>query len=227
MTVQELYKRLLLMVNKNDTNEGIYVPKGNFILLYNSEQQRWLAEELKKDIDNIDSNLIELLFLPDVPVTASGVANKKLKFIDFNLPSDFFQVYGSYSFADRGRCKNVQIWNWEKKPGDTIAFRSDENSKPSFDYQEAPFLMGGDKIRLYFDDYLVKDTYVNYYRLPKNIDIEGYPHFDGSASTNIDPELDDYNAIQVLARVAVEIDRQVNNSEGVQFDKDRINTEFP
>lgn len=215
------------MVNKNDTNTGVNISPGNFVLLYNDEQLTWLAEELKKDEDNIDVNLIELLYLSDFPVTVSGVADKKLKFIEFDLPGDFFQVYGGYTFADRGQCKDTIIYLWERKPGDTIAIRSDEGSKPSFDYQEAPFTIGDDKMKVYFDDFVIKKTsYINYYRTPNNIDIEGYIHFDETASTNIDTELDDFNALEILRRVAAELNRETDNVEGLQLAKDRLTKEF-
>lgn len=214
------------MVNKNDTNEGVNISPGHFVLLFNAESLTWLSEELKKDEDNIDVNLIELLFLSDFQIQPSGVAEKKLKFIEFVLPVDFFQVYGGYSFADRGECKDNIIWLWERKPGNTIAIRSDEGSKPSFDYQEAPFVIGADKLKVYFDDFVVKKTYINYYRTPNKIDIEGYTHFDGTPSENIDTELDDLNALEILARVAAELDRQTVDVEGLQLAKDRLTKEF-
>lgn len=223
MTVQELYKHFLLMVNKNDTNSGINIPPSHFVLLFNAEMLRWLAEELKKDEDNIDINMIEFLLLTDYPLT---VINKQKEFIEFTMPSNFFQVYGSYSFVDRGPCTGVKIFNYEKKPGNLIPILQDEDNKPSFDYQEAPFIIGGDKLKLYFDDYVIQDTFLNYYRQPNKIDMEGYINFQGVKSTNIDPELDDFNNLQILARVATEINRQVENQEGIQLSKDRTNTEF-
>lgn len=223
MTVQELYKRFLLMINKNDTNAGITIPKGQFVLQFNAEQPRWLAEELKKDEDNIDINKIEYLLLTDFEISA---VNYQKEFIEFTMPSDFFQVYGSYSYADRGLCKNVKIFNYEKKPGNLIPILQDEDTKPSFDYQEAPFIIGSDKLKLYFDDYKVQNTYLNYYRQPRNIDMEGYIHFDGTPSINVDPELDDYNNVQILGRLASEINRQVENVEGLQLSQDRTQKEF-
>jgi len=204
------------MINKNDTNAGINIPPSEFVLLFN-------AETLKKDEDNIDINMIEFLLLTDFPVVP---VNKQKEFIEFAMPVDFFQVYGSYSFADRGPCTGVKISNYEKKPGNLIPILSDVDTKPSFDYQEAPFIIGGDKLKVYFDDYTVRDTFINYYRTPRKIDMEGYITFSGAESTNIDPELDDYNNLQILARLAVEINRQVENGEGFQFAKDRENSEF-
>lgn len=211
------------MINKNDTNAGISIPTSEFVLLFNSEMLRWLAEELKKDEDNIDINMIEFLLLTDFPVQP---VNKQKEFIEFTMPSDFFQVYGSYSYADRGLCTGVKIFNYEKKPGNLIPILQDEDNKPSFDYREAPFIIGGDKLKIYFDDYIVKDTFINYYRQPRQIDMEGYINFSGEESTNIDPELDDYNNVQILGRLATEIQRQIENGEGFQFSKDRTNAEF-
>lgn len=223
MSVQELYKRFLLMINKNDTNDGVNIPPAYFVLLFNAEALRWLAEELKKDEDNIDINMIELLLLTDFPLTP---INKQKEFIEFEMPSDFFQVYGSYSFADRGPCIGVKIFNYEKKPGNLIPILQDVDNKPSFDYREAPFIIGGDKLKVYFDDYIVKDTFINYYRQPRQIDMAGYTTFAGKPSTNIDSELDDHNNVQILGRLATEINRQIKDGEGFQFSKDRTNSEF-
>jgi hypothetical protein len=211
------------MINKNDTNEGINILPSQFVLLFNAETLRWEAEELKKDEDNIDINMIEFLLVTDSPLT---VINKQKEFIEFTMPSDFFQVYGSYSYAKKGECPG-KIYNYERKPGNLIPILQDEDNKPTFDYEEAPFIIGNDKLKLYIgDDYIVGETFINYYRQPKKIDMEGYINFDGQPSTNIDPELDDYNNLQILARLAVEINREVDNVEGFQLSKDRENSEF-
>jgi hypothetical protein len=226
MTVQELYKRFLLMVNKNDTNEGINISPANFVLLFNGELTCWLGEEIKKGADNIDSNLIQLLYLSDFEVEQVGVFNEISNFIEYSLPVDFYQLYGGYSIADKGSCTNVTIWNWEKKPGDNIAIRSDENSVASFEYQEAPFVVGDNKLKVYYDDYTIKQTFINYYRVPRYIQMEGYINFDGTPSVNIDPEFDDDNTLEILARVVAEVNRQIDNPEGLQLAKDRIQKEY-
>lgn len=224
MTVQELYKRFELMINKNDTNEGVNILPAVFVLLFNSEMLRWLNEELKKDIDNLDINLIQQLFISDFLLTET---NRQKTFIEYPAPNDYFQIEGSWSYADRDLCKGIKISNFEKKPGNIVPILADDDSIADFDYQEAPFILGNNNLKLYIGpDYTIKETFVNYYREPKKIDMEGYIHFDGTPSTNIDPELDDFNNLEILARVAAEVDRQTENSEGIQYSKDRINTEF-
>ena len=211
------------MINKNDTNAGVTILPAIFVLLFNAESLRWLAEELKKDEDNIDVNKIDQLFNPD---TLMEVLEKGKKFIDYSLPDDYFQVYGSYSVVDRDLCTGVVMANYEKKPGNLIPLLHDADNKPSFDYQEAPFILTENKLRLFFDDYTVKETFVNYYRTPKPIDMAGYTHFDGTESTDIDPELDDFNNLEILARVAKEVLRQIENGEGFQLAEERVKTEF-
>ena len=224
MTVKELYKRFLIKINKNDTNEGIKIPVGVFVLLFNSEVLKWLTEELKKDIDNIDSNLIELFFIPDYKLTdpTGGTG-----FIDYPEPSNFFQAYGSYSYATRGNCKNVKIFNYEIKPGNVIPVTQDVNSNGDFDYEEARFVMTGNNVRLYVGpDYQVTDSYLVYYRQPKYIDMVGYKHFDGTPSVNIDPELDDHSCEEVISRMALEVARIDADVERVQLDSNRLDKEF-
>lgn len=211
------------MINKNDTNEGVFIPNYNFVLLYNSEKDRWLAEELKKDEDNIDINKIQELFILNFKLK---LVNKSDSFIVFELPDDFFQIYGSYSIASCDNCKGITISNYERKPGNLVPLLSDDANKPSFDYQEAPFVVAGNEMILYFDKYAVGDTFLNYYRKAGEIDMEGYEHFDGTPSTNIDPDIDDFNCIEILDRIVIEITREIENGEGFQFSKDRENQEF-
>lgn len=223
MIVQELYKRFLLMINKNDTNEGASIPVGNFVLLFNSEMQRWEGEALKKDEDNIDINMIQLLWVPDLDLGNPTKIGKE--FIEYAVPDNYFQIYGTYSYVSKGECRQVKLSNYEKKPGNIIPILQDGAAGPDFDLREAPFIVGSDSIRIYkSDDYTIEKSFVNYYRLPKNIDMEGYTHFDGTESTNIDPELDDYSCVQVLEKVAVEIARQTADAERFQLDKDRTIT---
>jgi hypothetical protein len=222
MTVQELYYRFSLLINKNDTNEGVKIPEASFVLLFNSEMLRWLGEELKKDSDNIDINMIELLWVPNKPLQVSRIEEE---FIEHLAPSDFFQIYGTFSIASTKECTGIKIFNYEKKPGNIIPILEDRAEGPSLEYEEAPFVVGGDKVIIYKGkDYNIDRSFINYYRIPKYIDIEGYTHFDGTQSTNVDPELDDYNCVQVLEKLAVEISRQTTDSEKFQFDKDRTLT---
>src|ERR1700734_2798818 len=138
MTVVELYKRFLIKVNKNDTNEGIRIPKGNFILLFNTEMLRWLSEELKKDIDNIDSNLIELLYRPNYPL---HMIKTESQFVDYHQPEDMVQAYGSYSYCSKGNCENIKLFNYEIKPGNFIPVQQDLNSRSDFEYEEGRFVL--------------------------------------------------------------------------------------
>lgn len=222
MTVQELYFRFSLLINKNDTNEGVKIPEANFVLLFNSEALRWEGEELKKDEDNIDVNMIELFWVPDKLLKVKQVHKE---FIEYFAPDDFFQIYGTYSIASTKECSGIKIFNYEKKPGNIIPVLEDRSEGPSFEYEEAPFIVGGDKVRVYKgDDYNIDKTYINYYRVPQKIDMAGYTHFDGTESTNVDPELDDYSCVQVLEKLAVEISRQTTDGEKFQLDKDRTLT---
>jgi hypothetical protein len=223
MIVQELYKRFLLMINKNDTNEGVSIPVGNFVLLFNSEVLRWEGEELKKDEDNIDINMIQLFWVPDADLGTPTTTSKE--FIEYAVPKDYFQIYGTYSYASKGECKQVKISNYEKKPGNIIPILQDGAAGPDFELREAPFIVGSDKIRIYKeDDYTIEKSLVNYYRVPKPIDMQGYTHFDGTPSEDVNPEMDDQSCVEILEKLAVEIARQTADAERFQLDKDRTIT---
>ena len=166
--------------------------------------------------------MIELLWVPDKLLKVKFTHKE---FIEYFAPDDFFQIYGTYSIISTKECSGIKIFNYEKKPGNIIPILEDRAEGPSFEYEEAPFVVGGDKVRVYKgDDYNIDKTFINYYRVPLKIDMEGYTHFDGTISTNVDPELDDDNCVQILEKLAVEISRQTTDGEKFQFDKDRILT---
>ena len=72
MKSTEIYKRFLIKVNKNDSNDGINILPSIFVLMFNSEAIRWLSETLDTDGDNIKLDTLDRLLETDVEFNLVG-----------------------------------------------------------------------------------------------------------------------------------------------------------
>lgn len=217
----EIYKRFLIKINKNDSNDGINILPSHFVLMFNTEVLRWLGEKLKTDGDNVKLSKLKNLLIPDEKLE---LVKEFEDSIDFKLPKQFYRFVSSYSVAVKEDCVR-KIFNFDKKALGITAFSADAFSRPSFDYEETPCIVAGGNLKVYFDDFKIRDSYLTYYKAPIQIDIEGYERFDGSPSKNIDTELSDENIDEVLNRMDAETTRQYLDSDRFQFSKERIQTE--
>lgn len=218
MTVQEIYKRFLIKVNKNDTNSNINVPKGVFVLIFNEITKSWLNDKIKDTRKNYQKNQISELLIVDKPLV---VKNVNSNFTQFALPSDYFDTETTYSVAKRGDCTGRIIYNFDFKQRNKNVIFQNENEKPSFDYQETLYNINRDGIAVYTDGFEIQNQYLTYYKLPTPIDIEGYTKFDGTPSKNIDTDLDDKNVLDILNLCSLEAVTNFEDGETYQLQKQR------
>jgi len=222
MTSKEIYKRFLLEMNKNDSNEGANILVSHFVLLFNTERLRWLSEFFNDDSDNWKLTTIDNLLEIDMLL-------KKVKTyedsVEFEIPSNFFRQSSSFSIADKDNCKGKKIFNFEKKALGFQTTLADDFSAPQFDYEETPYVITKKKLRVYFKDFTIKKAYLSFYREPKPIDISGYIKIDGSESTDLDTDLTDEQIDSVIERVVKRVSGKIGDIEKHQIANERISTE--
>lgn len=222
MISREIYKLFSLKLNKNDSNEGINILPGVFILLYNIEAKKWLADKLTQDADNVKLTGLESLLISDFELEE---LDKKDDWVSYKLPDDFYEHASSFALVNKGNCVNQKIFYFEKKPLGFSAILADDSNKAQFEYEEAPFIITKETIKAYVDGYDISSFKFSYYHFPTPIDIAGYRHADGTLSTDVNGELDDYSINEILDRLVLEVQRETENQEGFSYAKDRINTE--
>jgi hypothetical protein len=203
MTSTEAYKRLLLKVNKNDTNSDIDISKGEFVLLYNEQKDRWLGEKIlekqnRDDIFDLEAMQVKYKMLDRV--------DNRDTYTTFELPDNYFAYISSYSECSSGECGGVIVRHYPFKPKNENTLLENANFEPSVDFT-------------------VDKTFLNYYREVGKIDIVGYRKLDGSMSTDVDPDILDVYVDEILNRCAIEIIRRYENPSGFPLAKDRIATE--
>lgn len=212
----EAYKRFLLKVNKNDTNTNIKIGKGEFVLIFNEQSKIWLENKLKEDSNIHDKNQISTLLVYDKKL--EKVTDTQY-FSEFKLPENYFEYETSYSVASKNKCKNRKLFNWDFKVRNRNVIEQDENSEPSFEYEETIINVSGDSILVFKKDFDIDEQYITYYKEPNNIDLKGYIRFDGSKSEDIDSELADKYVNEIISLCVVSVEANYGNTEQYQIQK--------
>ena len=220
--INEDYLKFLNLVNRNATNNNISVDKPRFILLFRTVLNKyveWILEKRNGD----DVRYIAPLLSLEVPLTLSS---KKEQFDEFELPDDYFDLANLHVYAESGNCKKQRMTTFEAKIEDIEELLNDENNKPSFSFRETFFLTSNKNAIVYKDGFSINKVLLSYYRYPKQVDISGYTHLDGTPSTDINPELDAKVIDRVLLAMAKEFSAINGDTAKYQLDKDRLFTEI-
>jgi len=222
MSIQEAYKRFLLKINKNDTDNEIRISTAEFVYMFNEMSLVWLGEKINGKAGTDSINDIQELLVEELELSNFNEAKGHN---DFLLPEDFQHFSSAIALAERNGCeKELEVYNI--KPKEKNTWLKDDMNNPSFDWEETISIISGDRIQVYKSDFDVTGLNLSYYRKPRVVDIEGYKHIDGKTlSTNIDPDLSNSNVNEIINRCALEVAVNYKNGETFQLDQQRILTE--
>jgi len=220
MQSELIYQKTLLKINKNNTGANIALDKPRFVLLFNECKNRWVERNLK----NKDSILIDNLYQT---VTTKTILNPQSTdtYVDFELPDDFYQHIGSYCLAQRANCRRT-IYSREVKNQNKQILKFDVNQRPDFDYEWTFCSVQGQNLRVYRTDFDILQVDMEYYRVIPDIDIAGYVNINNQPSTDIPLDIiADQYVDQIINLTAEEFMRNIQDSNGLQFGKDRTISE--
>lgn len=213
MTSLEAYKKFLLKLNKNDTNTKIKISKGEFVLLFNEMKRKWLYDKLTELNSSDLVNELSDIYIVD----------KKLSLVDendnksfFKLPDDFQKTSSSYTIAEKDNCVK-KLYNIPKKPKNINQNLQNSNNTSDFEFEQAITEESSGNLVIHVNNFKIKEQYLNYYKEPIDIDIEGYIKIDGTKSKTIDSELSDRNVEQIINRCVIEASLNYENAENVQL----------
>ncbi len=142
------------------------------------------------------------------------------------LPKYMFYV-DAYFLADKGRCKNRRIFINQDllKHGNLQFLLNNTNYKPSFEYQESFNEISSNEISIFTDGtFTPSKLYLSYIRYPRYIDKAGYVKFDGTASADVNCELDERLEDELLDLTVQNLAEYTENASAVQSAQLRINT---
>lgn len=188
MNVQECYLYVQDRLNSLSTNKGDNIPKHVFVRAFNSAQDVWVEDRYKLNSINTlrDDELQPIL----VSTFLSGL--KKDSYWEFDLPTNY------YHFKRAIGNTPCPVYIYKKKEDEVNRLLSDDNWKPSLEWEETFCTILSNKIRVY-GDFNIDNIEFFYYRKPKLINMEdGYSNFDGEVNTDINPEFENSSLIEIL-----------------------------
>lgn len=213
MTSLQAYKKFLLKLNKNDTNTKIKISKGEFVLLFNEIKRVWLDDKLTElNTSDLINELNDIYVVDEELEKINETEDKDY----FSLPKNFQRLASSYTIAEKDGCLR-KLYNLPKKPKNINQVLQNSNSKSDFEFEQAITEESSGKLLVHKDKFNIKKQFINYYKEPIDIDIEGYIKIDGSKSENIDSDLSDKNIEQIINRCVVEASINYENAENVQL----------
>jgi hypothetical protein len=238
--VDSLLYKIDQRLNKLSTNDHQQIQLEDKILALNEAQIKLIKQKVdgfstvsglgfdsfKKRYEDLQS-LVVTYNDGVLPLTqADPLLNRWSANIHALNPKYMFYV-DSYILADKGRCKNRQIWiNRDlSKHGDTSILLNNVHYKPSFEYQETFNWISSDSISVFTDGtFTPSNIYISYMRYPVYIDKEGYIKFDGTPSADQDCELETYLEDELLDLTVQNLAMYTENQSAVQSSQIRIQT---
>lgn len=218
MKIEDAYLQFVNQVNRNLTNNNINVDKPRFILLFNDISLRYLEWVLEKRNEDAIRYVSPLLTLEKkLSKLGSEVTHDK-----FKLPDDYFDLANLRVNAKSGSCGDANLKTWEAKSEDVEEIYNDVHNEPSLPWRETFYLTTNGKVAIYKKDFDIKEAFLSYYRYPVKVDIAGYIHIDGSASQNVDPELDDKVIGRILVAMSKEFAAINGDANSYKMDSDRL-----
>jgi hypothetical protein len=145
--------------------------------------------------------------------------------VDLSEVKDYMFYVDSYALATQGDCidRLIYIDHDLSKHADITLLLSNNQYKPSFEYQETFDTLAGDKLEIYSDNtFEFTKVFVGYLRYPKLIDYPGYTHLDGSASEKVDCELPAFLEDEILNYAIQDVAMSIGDREDVEYSQLRI-----
>jgi hypothetical protein len=234
-TIRLLYK-LDQRLNKLSSNQHQRIPLENKILALNEAQLKLIKKKMNPNNPlgiGFDGNKkryedLENLVVPfeDTPLSLTET-DKKLNKWSASLISkpDYMFYVDSYLLANKEDCKDrvIAVNSDLVKHADVHTLLSNNNYKPSFEYQDTFTTKTSGDIEVYTDGtFTPTKLFVSYLRYPRKIDLEGYEDFDGTPSINSDCELKEYLEDELLDIAEMEIAINTQNIPAAQMAAEKI-----
>ena len=238
--VDSLLYKIDQRLNKLSTNDHQQIQLEDKILALNEAQIKLIKQKVdgfsvvsglgldsfKKRYEDLQSLIVGYNNQP----LDLAIKNPQLNqwFASLNVLSPKYMFYiDSYILADKGKCKDRQIWiNRDlSKHGDTSLLLNNVHYKPSFEYQETFNFVSSDEISVFTDGtFTPTKLYLAYMRYPVYIDKTGYIKFDGTPSVDQNCELETYLEDELLDLTVQNLAMYTENQSAVQSSQVRIQT---
>jgi len=240
ISVDSLLYKIDQRLNKLSTNDHQQIQLEDKILALNEAQIKLIKQKVdgfstvsgmgldafKKRYEDLQSLILGYNENPLTLTIKNAQLNQWFTSLRELDPKYMFYI-DSYILADKGKCKDRQIWINKDltKHGDTSLLLNNVHYKPSFEYQETFNFISSDEMSVFTDGtFTPTKLYLAYMRYPVYIDKSGYVKFDGTPSTDQDCELETYLEDELLDLTVQNLAMYTENQSAVQNATYRIQT---
>ena len=238
--VDSLLYKIDQKLNKLSTNEHQQINLEDKILALNEAQIKLIKQKVdgqntvsglgldafKKRYEDLQNLVVDYNKQPLDLTIKNAELNQWSAGLNQLTPKYMFYI-DSYVIADKGLCKDRQIWiNRDLAKHSDLQFcLNNTHYKPSFEYQETFNLLTSDEISIFTDGtFTPKKIYVSYMRYPVYINKTGYVMLDGQNSYDADCELETYLEDELLDLTVQNLAMYTENQSAVQSAQFRIQT---
>lgn len=236
--VDSLLYKIDQKLNKLSTNDHQQIQIEDKILALNEAQLKLIKQKVdgppspagvgmdatRKRYEDLQ-NLIEAYEDHSLDLTlVNKELNKWVSSLTDLLPEYMFYV-DAYVLADKGSCKDRQIWiNRDLlNHGDLQFILNNVHYKPSFEYQETCLSISSDEIAIFTDGtFTPTKLYLSYMRYPIYIDKVGYVKLDGTDSIDVNCELKSYLEDELVDLAVQDLAGYTENSGAMSTAQSRI-----
>jgi hypothetical protein len=206
MDAELAYNKFRVKAEHFGLSKGISTDRGRFVLKFNEAYNRYVEFIISAGRSD------EILYIQHLLVDDKELIKKTshLDHDDFEVPSDYFKYSNLYGIAEcSGNVARIDLF--PIKDVDRNIIISDPNYKPSFIWQEAPFLISSNKIKAFKDGFEYNKLYLSYYKYPSQISLLNPENPESKFSTkNIDGDDKFIDRVISLAVGEFNIDTQNN-----------------
>jgi hypothetical protein len=222
MTTEELVYTFKLKGDKLDSKSFANIKLPAIIYLLNEGLQslinkryglnnnyRASVEEIQKRRDEfsaiiVPDEVLKMTRVDDEIFTADLKKTKKPYM--FLLRTNF---YGT-----KGECKERRLKGILAQVDDLDVLTDSSLENSSFEWGEVLFRLAENKIRALTDlTFSLTKTRIDYLRYPEALDMEGYKHFDGTASKTVNPEMPVFMHADIVEEALLIYDGSFTNPE--------------
>lgn len=208
MLIEQSYLKFKQKVEKNVTNDSISTSRGNFVLLYNETQNKFIEAHLQqRGVDDV--RYIQNFLILDKKIPYSS---KLYDHYNFKLPADYLDLADVRALASTSNCSNTELNLFEIQTENLNAILQDEFNKPSFKWREAPYTVNSNTVSIYTDgNFTVDNILLNYYRYPNQIKLIDPQNPESRFDETSKIEWDDKSLDRIISLSAGEFDMNEMN----------------
>lgn len=232
ISTEKLLYKIDLKLNKVASDQNQFIADEDKLVALNEAQLKLIKGKIDNKLglgfESFRSRYEELQDLivqyEEVSPTKTTEVLPSFKINLNNLSGKYYLPVDIIALADKGGCKNREIYVRKMvKHSDLTTLIRNTNYNPSFIYQETLSTVSGNNLIVYSGDFTINKILFSYLRFPKEMDIEGYIHLDGTESITQDCELSEELEDELLNLTVIELGFDISDNNIAQAEQIKRN----